>query len=438
MSTPKYEFDADFQLKVVAMSLRDEAFLSRVDGLVSPDYFEDEHHAYLVDLVRRHYTDFRQLPSAPIVLDELRKEKAAGRLKPVFLEGVKDVLKHVYGSPDLSNRDYTVQAVSKFAQKRAVEEGILRAAEMLDKGAPIEDIRPILSGAMDVGSIDGRPEVDYWNTFKERTDRRIAKLTSPIPTGITTGIPELDKELYHGGWGRRELSSLMGGPKAGKSIGLAHFAMNASLAGHNVLAVTLEVSDEITGDRLDANLSDTLMRELAESPGRVRAAGATHAAKAGVLKLREFPSGTFRPSDLRRLLRHYQSQSVIFDLIVIDYLDIMAPDQSGLEERHAMKSIYMGVRAIAQEEGPAILSATQTNRTGAKAGTATKTDVAEDFNKVRLVDIMLSINRDEDEKARNEMRLYFAAHRNGEEGFALACKTDYARMRFITKVLGRA
>jgi replicative DNA helicase len=69
--------------------------------------------------------------------------------------------------------------------------------------------------------------------------------------------------------------------------------------------------------------------------------------------------------------------------------------------------------------------------------TARMTDVAEDFNKIRIADIVISINSSEAEKAAGEARLFFAAVRNGEDGFSLRIKQDRERLKFITKILGR-
>ena len=82
-----------------------------------------------------------------------------------------------------------------------------------------------------------------------------------------------------------------------------------------------------------------------------------------------------------------------------------------------------------------MLTATQTNREGAKANTASKTDVAESIDKTRLVDILISINADADEKARGEARLFWAASRNSEDEIGFRIKSDRSRMRFITKII---
>jgi replicative DNA helicase len=44
----KYEFEDEFQTKIAALSIRDSGFNSQVEGLITPDYFENTAEAILV------------------------------------------------------------------------------------------------------------------------------------------------------------------------------------------------------------------------------------------------------------------------------------------------------------------------------------------------------------------------------------------------------
>lgn len=436
--TAAYEFDADFQTKILAMSLRDEAFMARVEGLIEPAYFEEAAHGYLMDFANDHYSKYRQPPSVSVLMNELRDRKGKKLIKDELMDDLRVVLKDVYGDVDLSNRDYTVEQVERFAQRRAVEEAIMETAERLDKGESVDVLRPILTQSLEVGAVDGLGGFDLLDNLEDRTKERIDEDSgTKEKNGITTGVEKLDAELYHGGWGKGELSLLMGGPKAGKSIALMNFGINAMKAGANVLFVSNEVSKKIQADRMDSYMSGVEFKSIKNQAVKVKKLARDVLTKGGLFKLHEFPTGQCRPSDLRRLIRRYESQSVKFDLIVVDYADIMAPETRTGEKRLDSEQIYMDLRALAQEESIAVLTATQTNRDGIKSKVVRMEHVAEDINKIRLADIVLSINRPDD-KAKELLHLYFAAHRNGEEGFYLECHSGYSKMRFIQTVTGRA
>ncbi|MFP3325107.1 hypothetical protein R0K05_18780, partial [Planococcus sp. SIMBA_160] len=70
-----------------------------------------------------------------------------------------------------------------------------------------------------------------------------------------------------------------------------------------------------------------------------------------------------------------------------------------------------------------------------RSSVATMTDVAEDFNKIRIADLVISINKTEEEKAAQEARLYFAASRNQRGDITIRIKQDLEKMKFLTKIL---
>lgn len=227
----------------------------------------------------------------------------------------------------------------------------------------------------------------------------------------------------------------MGGAKSGKTTALINFGRTAVMAGKNVLYVTLEVSAQIIADRLDAAISENEMRELSKTIHDVRTKIEALKGKTGKFKIHEFPSGSFSPNMLRRLIERHKNKGLTFDLIIVDYADLMIPDFRMNDAIENSKNIYTGLRAIATEEDAAVLTATQTNREGFKSTVAKAEHVAEDFNKIRIADLVISINATEEERAVGEARLYFAASRNQETGFSIFIKQDIARMRFITSIL---
>ncbi len=85
-------------------------------------------------------------------------------------------------------------------------------------------------------------------------------------------------------------------------------------------------------------------------------------------------------------------------------------------------------------ENVAILSATQTNRAGASVEIIEAIHVAEDYNKIRIADLVISINANEIEQQTNEARLYFAASRN-QKAVTIVVKRDLSIMRHIKEII---
>jgi intein/homing endonuclease len=222
------------------------------------------------------------------------------------------------------------------------------------------------------------------------------------------------------------------------SMGLGFFAVNASKAGYNTLYITMEVAGEIIADRNDANVSGTDMDALEAKMHAVQEAVDRESKRPGRGELRivSVPAGTLTPAGLRRILERYRADGIVFDLIVPDYADIMAPDNYTDNAQENSKQVWLGLRAIAHEEDCAVLTATQSNRDGFKKDTTKAEDVAEDFNKVRIADLMMSINRSDDETAAGEARLFLAASRNQAGELTIKITQDLSKMQFIKGITG--
>lgn len=446
-----YTFDEPFQEKIVALSLRDPAFVARAEGLIRPEYFEATAHAALVNIANRYYETYRKTPGDKTTIAHLirrdlinkviTKEIATACVRALTDRKQADIdagLAPGLFQVDVSDRDYVVDQVATFARNRAVSQAILESVEDVDKN-DFDRINKRMREALDVGAHSDTGMYDYGESVEARTHERLDRAAGKLPpTGITTGHHEFDKLLYHKGWGRKELSVLLGAAKMGKTTALLDFGISAcgSAEKHNVLYVTLEVSAKIIADRLDARVSDTKMSDLDKNIHTVKSAVQVFMKNAGKFIIQEFPSGMMKVSDLRRLIERYKSKGTIFDLVVLDYADLMQPERLTDSTTENSKSVYVNLRGLAMQEGFALLTATQTNRDGAKKAVATATDVAEDFNKIRIADVVISINKTDEERKVGECRLHFAACRNQAGGFTVRVRQEVEKMKFFAEFLG--
>lgn len=433
---PSYEFDAEFQQKIAALLVRDTPFAQLTDGLIKPDYFESSGLAALVSVTNRYFEKYKKAPGDKVILASLLKDAVREKTLPVELVRLAIGAVPKLFDTDVSDRDYVADQCATFARHQAVTRAVLDSVALIEK-RDFDAIGTMVRKAIDTGVSTAGNAYDYGAMREARTKIRKDRAAGILkPTGITTGFKVLDDCLYHKGWGRRELAVLMGGAKAGKSMGMISFGINAIAAGYRTLYVTLEVASEIIAERIDANVAERAMFELGAHIHEVDEKVEAFMAKAAPFIIHEYPTGTMRCSDLRRLIEHYKAQGIIFDFVIVDYADLMAPERATDNVQENSKSIYVNLRGLAMQEGFACLTATQTNREGAKKAVALATDVAEDFNKIRIADVVISINKTEEERALNQARLHFAASRNQRSGFTLKVEQNIDQAKFVTRVLG--
>jgi replicative DNA helicase len=431
-----FEFEPDFQMKIAGLVLRDEAFYRRCDGLILPQYFEDRSLAALVHITTNYHEKYRRLPERSEWAELIKDAKAQKAIRDDDVPDMVTALRAILKAP-LAARDYAVDKVADFAKRQAISAAYMQTIPLVEKGEH-EKAEKIMQKAFATGAQAVVQDNDYWNSIESRTQyRRDVEAGLITKDGITTGLPKLDKMLYHQGWGRKELSVIMGGAKKGKSTGLLHWALAASQKGYNTLYVTLEVAAKIIMERMDANVSGVDMSDLNNKNNEVEKGVKDRAGlrKPGVLKVVEYASGVMTCSMLRKVIEFYRAEGIIFDCIVVDYADIMAAEIKSGNDINESKQVWLGLRAIAHDENAAVLTATQTNRAGFTADVAKAEHAAEDFNKIRIADLVLTINRTDEEKVKGEARLYFAASRNQAGEFTLKISQDLSKMRFMTGIL---
>lgn len=430
----KFVFDGKFQSHICRLALRDEAFLTHTAHLLLPDYFEDVGEAVLVDIALRHYEQYHCIPSRASIQETLRSRHRANTLRTADIQAAVAAFKDALTGP-VNDREFYEDKVAEFVRHQAVTQAIYDSVDLIRLGR-FDQIASKVKEALDTGINRDGEVYSYFKRIDERTEARLEKAAGlKPPAGITTGHAKLDAHLFHGGWGRKELVSILGGAKAGKTTALINFAQAASLSGHNVLYLTLEVSEQIISERLDACLANVDMKKLVSSIRDIESKIKSLEARSGLLDIIQYPTGSLTCNQIRRVLDRAKTKGIQYDMIVVDYADIMAPNFRYNDTIENSKSIYIDLRAIAVEENIAILTATQTNREGFKSAVARAEHTGEDFNKVRTVDLMISINATDEERSNGEARLYFAASRNQEGNMTIFIKQNLSKMRFIESVL---
>jgi replicative DNA helicase len=438
------QFDDAFQEQLAAHYLRDDVFVQSVGSLVEPDYFENETLAALVSVQKDYLARYGACCTLKTFVQVLQRFIAVKRVKVADMNEAKRLLAVIHKDP-LQDRQFVIDTIAEFARKQALANATMVVVDALDKDdeAAINKALIVMEEAKGVGATDTAQAMDYKASRTDRQNKRALRASGAFTNGgITTGSPELDQKLTpHRGWGRKELSILMAPPKGGKTAGMIQFAKAAAEAGKNVFYASCEVSEEIIGDRLDANVSGVPLRELEKRADEVDKVVEKWEQQPGLGRLivQAFPIRTLKVSELKRILKKYQAQGIDFDLIVVDYLGILKPETHYQEKRHGLAEIGQDLRALGTELNAAVLTAYQTNREGTKKAqrnVSDGTDAADDYEVVRTADVLITINADEEMRSNGEVLLYFSEMRNAESGIRLRFGQDLSCAQFIKNFIG--
>lgn len=128
-----------------------------------------------------------------------------------------------------------------------------------------------------------------------------------------------------------------------------------------------------------------------------------------------FPSKSATVAELRARVKHLRdTTNFIPDVVVLDYADLLKPENNTGVKRHDLDDIWEDLRSWGQEEHILMISASQTNRLSAEAKYIKDVHVAEDYSKIAKLDIAVGLCQTDVMKTMGMMNINKVAHRHTE------------------------
>lgn len=188
----------------------------------------------------------------------------------------------------------------------------------------------------------------------------------------------------------------------GKTLIMCHLAAASLLAGKNVLYVTLEISEEEIGARIDANLLDVSLEQQESMPKKwfLKRVNQIKEKCGGKIFVKEYPNGSAHVGHIRHLLKELRLKYGFKpDIIFVDYLTIMASQRyrhGSVPGHRYMQAIAQELRALGQTEKVPVVSAGQLNREGFGDSDADMTQVAGSWDLTGDCDWLIVVSQPED------------------------------------------
>jgi hypothetical protein len=299
--TKKYPIE--HQELFITMMLTEHDLFARCSNILLPKYF-DKKLSPIVKFMHEYAEDYNVLPKFEIV---------NAKFKTKF-NVVTDL-----GNGD---KDWFFKTIEDFCRLTAIEQAIIKGSDMLDKGeyGGLEDMvkeATLISLQRDMGT-------NYFENPRERLER-----LKEQNGNISTGWKTVDNVVYQVGRGELIFFAAISG--GGKSVALANTTVNFAKQGLNVIYITLELSEELVAKRLDAMMTGVSNANIFKSMDEVTEKVESAKNSSGNIYIKYMDPGT-SPSDIRAYLREFMIQTGIKpDALVIDYMDLMHPDQRGFD-----------------------------------------------------------------------------------------------------------
>lgn len=357
-------------------------------NIVKSDYFNPEYRK-TVDFMHDYYDKYNSTPDPVQIEAETGVELEARQV-------TRDQIK------------YCSTEIEAFCRKKAIEKAILASAALIEKGDEGK-IEQLVRDAISV-SLTTDLGVDYFSDPESRLEK-----LSLEPPRTTTKWPLFD-EMIGGGLARTEMLLFSANSGGGKSVALANLSLNFAAQGLNVLYISLELSETMIAQRFDMMLTGIPTICWRDNVKEISSALNQISPHMGKITIKRMESGT-NCNAIRGFLKEYELKTgLIPDLLVVDYLDIMGPNEKVSADNVFEKDKRSAeqLRDILFDYNMFGATASQQNRSAIEAPELNQGHIAGGISKVNTVDIYCSLILTPSMKAAGEIGMQFLKTRSSD------------------------
>ena len=369
--------------------IHNEDFMRKVVPFVKLEYFEDSNQRIVYEEIFNFVAEYNEAPTKEILNIEVQKRKD---LNETSIKEIIHLIKCLDDNP--VEFEWLLNTTEKWCRDRAIYLALVESigiADGQDKNKQPDAIPSILSEALAVG-FDNHVGHDYLEDYAERFD-----LYNKKEERIEFDL-EFFNKITKGGLPNKTLNIALAGTGVGKSLFMCHVASSVLLQGKNVLYITLEMSEERIAERIDANLLNVNIQDIADLPKQMFENKVTNLAEKtqGTLIIKEYPTASAHSGHFTSLLNELAlKKSFRPDIIFIDYLNICSSSRyragSNVNSYTVVKAIAEELRGLACEANVPVVSATQTTRSGFGSSDVELTDTSESFGLPATADLMFAL-----------------------------------------------
>jgi replicative DNA helicase len=245
---------------------------------------------------------------------------------------------------------------------------------------------------------------------------------------VKCGYETID-HMLGGGWDIATLNVIMAQTNGGKSLWMQNFAVKSANMGHNVLYITLEMSERKVMKRLGAmrlnipiNDYDNQSKDTEMIKKKIAAlsrseGGDLFEKKVGKIITKFWAAGTATIQDFDNYIQKLkEKRGIKIDMIVVDYITLVATVKGAMADNLYTKgkSLAEGLRAIGAKWGAPVITGVQVAKDAWNSADITLESVPESKAIAETADTFFAIIRTEEMKRQNLYRFKLLKQRDGD------------------------
>ena len=433
MSKIEFAFTAAFQEQMLSLMLKDFTFAAKVISYIPADRLYSDAHKYLFEQIKVSM-DKKELLTHVELEEKLKLvDRSKRRLLKTFADSIFSLR--------VENPDFIKTKLTEYAKKCAFLDVFTTAQTFWNAKQHEKAYEYTTHGMGDLYTISFEDDaIIPIEKFEEARQIYVADAMKKS-VQIPTGIPSMDR-LLRGGLSKGELGIILAEPKKGKSIGLIHMGvmgLNFGRVAHFVLEGTTDQAQLRYLSRLSGIEYARLEKDeiTPEEQKRIDRLMKKYAGKLDLIPMNKHWNYTVY--DVEAKLKELKAAGRNPDLVVIDYADLLTAGAGHTEKRHDQTEVYRNTKKLAVMGNYAIWTASQAQRPSKEPDDVyllRAKDISEAYEKVRIADLVATINQTPRERDNGLIRFHLDIYRSNDADETMTLITNYEKMIFYSAVYG--
>lgn len=394
------QLNSDFVEKIILKGiLNDRNFLILTSSVFEPEYFDDPNISHVFNFCKSYVDEYRNIPDKDSIVNSSENP-----------EDISEIITECEQLDFDTNDSYEflIDQTNDYLKEKALKRAIIDSVDDVEDASRRNLIQKRIEEAL-IKDIKVDLGLKYFDQLRQRLRRIFATSENRIPTYF----PVFD-ELISGGFPSYTFNVLTAKIHGGKSNIMANFAARQVLNGHNVVLLTLEMSEAAFAQRFDSIYSGLDINRMYLSRSSIVDLGSKlrevkNTENRGDLFIKQYPTGDASILDFRIYLRELMLRDINIDIVYVDYINLMkAAYKTDNNMYSSIKRISEELRALAFEFQCPVISVSQLNREGffTQFSEVNFNHIAESMGIPATADFMAIMGTDEEQMVYESEILY--------------------------------
>jgi len=404
-----------FERVLIYNAIFDQVYLETVINHLKPSYFKNKSIKTIFECLNSYYLEYNKTPN----ITELKTHL----VDPDKREALKEVILSFQNLDKKYDKDVLLKNTERFLKEKSVLNTVLKTSVDIQSGnINASEILKNFESACNISLVE-----DIGFDYLESIDQHCKDIQKVFKV-ISTGWKWLDDKLGGGFMADgRALYVFFGQTNVGKSIFLGNIATNLLSQNKTVVLISLEMPEHVYAKRISAQLSKIPFKDLALQIDPLKETLNSYKVKNQNAKLiiKEFPTKSVSPLQIKAYLEKLKKSGISPDAIVLDYLNLLAPNTKGTNSYEAVKEITEQVRALSYYFSCPVVSATQANRSAYQKQNPDMDTTSESMGLSHTVDAQISIWTEEEDFDLGIIHMGIVKNRFGPRQCHTVLEIDY-------------